>query len=71
MQSKWARERTQNLNVSKIFLTAGELTLDEYLAQQSDAEAAKERFGKLDANKDGFVTREEFITAGGKNPNAK
>ncbi len=47
------------------------LTLDEYLAKQSDAEAAKERFGKFDANKDGFVTREEFITAGGKNPNAK
>lgn len=47
------------------------VTLEEYLAKQSDAEAAKERFKKFDANHDGFVTREEFVTAGGKNPNAK
>ena len=47
------------------------LTLEEYLAKQSDAEAAKERCKKFDANHDGFVTHEEFITAGGKNPNAK
>lgn len=47
------------------------LTLDEYLARQSDKEAAKERFKKFDADKDGFVSREEFITGGGKNPNAK
>ncbi len=55
----------------RLYSGKAKLTLDEYLAQQSDAEAAKERFGKFDANKDGFVTREEFITAGGKNPNAK
>ncbi|MEO6788888.1 MAG: sulfatase-like hydrolase/transferase, partial [Chthoniobacteraceae bacterium] len=47
------------------------LTLDEYLTKQSDAEAAKERFKKFDANHDGFITREEFITGGGKKPNAK
>ncbi|MSU28566.1 MAG: hypothetical protein EXS27_11725, partial [Pedosphaera sp.] len=47
------------------------LTLDEYLAKQSDTDAAKERFTKFDANKDGFVSREEFITGGGKYPNAK
>jgi hypothetical protein len=47
------------------------LTPDEYLAKQSDKEAAKERFKKFDADKDGFVSREEFITGGGKNPNAK
>ena len=48
------------------------LTLAEYLAGQgADKDAAKERFTKFDANKDGFVSREEFITGGGKNPNAK
>ncbi|MBM3871044.1 MAG: iduronate sulfatase [Verrucomicrobia bacterium] len=47
------------------------LTLAEYLAKQSDQEAAKERFTKFDANKDGLVSREEFISGGGKNPNAK
>ena len=40
-------------------------------APQSAAAAAKARFEKFDANKDGFVTREEFITQGGKHPNAK
>ena len=47
------------------------LTLAEYLAKQSDTEAAKARFEKFDANKDGIVSREEFITGGGKNPGAK
>ena len=47
------------------------LTLEEYLAKQSDKDAAKERFQKFDADKDGFVSRPEFITGGGKNPNAK
>ena len=48
------------------------LTLAEYLAGQgADKDAAKERFTKFDANKDGFVSREEFITGGGKNPNGK
>ena len=47
------------------------LTLEEYLAKQSDKDAAKERFQKFDADKDGFVSRTEFITGGGKNPNAK
>ena len=47
------------------------LTLEEYLAKQSDAAAAKERFEKFDANHDGSITREEFVTQGGKHPNAK
>jgi iduronate 2-sulfatase len=37
------------------------LTLDEYLAKQSGAEA-KDRFTKMDTNNDGIVTREEFIS---------
>ena len=49
----------------------GKLTLEEYIARQSDAAAAKERFEKFDANKDGVVTREEFVTQGGRHPDAK
>lgn len=38
------------------------LTVEEYLAGQSgDQASAKERFGRLDQDKDGWVTREEFI----------
>ncbi len=43
------------------------LTVDEYLAGQGgDPAAAKERFTKLDADKDQFVTRDEFIRSGKK-----
>ena len=49
----------------------GKLTLAEYTSRQSDAAAAKERFEKFDANKDGTLTREEFVTQGGKHPNAR
>ena len=45
---------------------AGKLTRAEYTSRQSDAEAAGARFDKWDANKDGFLTREEFLTQGGK-----
>ena len=32
---------------------------------------AAERFPRFDTNKDGFLSREEFMTSGGQNPNAK
>ena len=41
------------------------LTLDEYLAKQSNSDESKARFTKFDTNRDGFVSREEFIAAGG------
>jgi arylsulfatase A-like enzyme len=47
------------------------ITREVYLASQSDALAGAERFTKFDANKDGLLTREEFVTQGGKHPNAK
>ncbi len=55
----------------RLYPGKAKLTLDEYLAKQSDKDAAKERFTKFDVDKDGFVSRQEFITGGGKNPNAK
>jgi arylsulfatase A-like enzyme len=43
------------------------LTESEYLAGQGgDKAEAKARFVKLDADKDGFVTRDEFISSGRK-----
>ena len=47
------------------------VTREEYLAKQFDQAAASERFTKFDADKDGLLSREEFITGGGKNPLAK
>ncbi len=40
------------------------LGLEEYLASQKDAEAARKRFARWDTNKDGFLSREEFINEG-------
>jgi hypothetical protein len=38
------------------------LSVEEYLAGQNKTDpAARERFAKMDANQDGFMTREEFI----------
>jgi hypothetical protein len=43
------------------------LTEAEYLSGQgADKAEAKARFVKLDGDKDGFVTREEFISSGKK-----
>jgi len=44
----------------------GKLTREEYMARQSDPEAASKRFDKFDVNRDGFVTREEYIANGAK-----
>ncbi len=50
----------------RLYAGKAKLTLDEYLAKQSDAEAAKERFTKFDTDHDGFVTRDEFVGVGKK-----
>ncbi len=44
----------------------GKLSLEEYLINQNDAEAATKRFKRWDTNKDGFLSREEFVNQGGK-----
>ncbi len=45
---------------------AGKLTREYYKAHQSDAAAADERFVKWDTNKDGFLSRDEYIAQGKK-----
>ena len=39
-------------------------SLDDYLARQSNAEESKDRFTKCDKDKDGLLSREEFIKGG-------
>ena len=45
----------------------GKLSREEFMANQSDPDAAKSRFEAWDADKDGALSREEFIGAGRKN----
>lgn len=42
----------------------GKLSRDYYTMHQSDAAAAAERFAKWDTDKDGFLTREEYVKQG-------
>ena len=42
----------------------GKLTREEFLANQSDAEKARDRFQRFDVNKDGVLSRDEFIHQG-------
>jgi arylsulfatase A len=42
----------------------GKLSLEEFIANQTDKEAAKVRFQKFDLDHDGFLSREEFIGMG-------
>jgi choline-sulfatase len=50
----------------RLYPGKAKLTLAEYLAKQSDADAAEERFTKFDTNRDGFVTKDEFVGSGKK-----
>ena len=42
------------------------LSREEFLTGRADQEAARTRFEKWDTDKDGFLTREEFVNMGGK-----
>jgi iduronate 2-sulfatase len=43
---------------------AGKVSREQYLARQSDVDAAEQRFSKWDTDKDGFLSRQEFISQG-------
>ena len=44
----------------------GKLSLATYIASQSNVALASERFEKWDSNKDGFLSRDEFVSIGKK-----
>ena len=44
----------------------GKMSFEEFMANRPDPPAAKKLFEQWDAGKKGFLTREEFITRGGK-----
>ena len=44
----------------------GKLSREEFLANQIDAEAAKTRFDKWDTDKDGFLSRDEYVYMGAR-----
>jgi len=44
----------------------GKLSFDEFMANRPDPAAAKKLFEQWDSGKKGYLTREEFITMGGK-----
>ena len=44
----------------------GKLSLATYIASQSNVALASERFEKWDSNKDGFLSRDEFVSMGKK-----
>ncbi len=50
---------------------AGKITREYYTNNQSDPDGASNRFQLWDANRDGFLSRDEFVTQGGKHPQAK
>ncbi|MCC2669633.1 MAG: betC 4 [Armatimonadetes bacterium] len=49
----------------------GKLTREEFLANQPDPEAAKGRWDTWDLDKDGFLSRDEFVFQGQKKPGSK
>jgi len=57
-------DEPRDVRYDRLYPGKAKLTLEEYLAKQSNADEAKARFTKFDANKDGFVSREEFISGG-------
>jgi hypothetical protein len=57
-------DEPRDVRYDRLYPGKAKLTLDEYLAKQSNADEAKARFTKFDKDKDGFVSREEFINGG-------
>ena len=62
---------TREARFDRLYPGKPRLTLTEYLARQSDDAAARERFTKFDADRDGWLSRQEFIHGGGKASGAK
>ncbi len=57
-------DESRDVRYDRLYPAKARLTLEEYLVKQSNGDEAKERFAKFDKDKDGFVSREEFIKGG-------
>jgi iduronate 2-sulfatase len=57
-------DERRDARYDRLYPGKAKLSLAEYLAKQSPNDEAKKRFAKFDTNKDGFVTRDEFINSG-------
>jgi tryptophanyl-tRNA synthetase len=53
-----------DVRYDRIYPGKPKLTLDEYLGRQSNSDEGKERFARFDSDKDGLLSREEFIKGG-------
>lgn len=59
-----ASDEPRDKRFERLYPGKEKLTLEEYLAKQPKTDEAKNRFAKFDKNKDGYVTRDEFIGSG-------
>jgi iduronate 2-sulfatase len=59
-----ATEEPRDVRYDRLYPGKAKLTQEEYLAKQSNSDESKDRFTKFDKDKDGFVSREEFIKSG-------
>ncbi len=59
-------DEPRDARYDRLYPGRARLSLGEYLAKQSNGDEAKERFTKFDMDKDGFLSREEFIRSGKK-----
>jgi iduronate 2-sulfatase len=57
-------DEPRDLRYDRLYPGKARLTLGEYLARQSNAEEARERFARFDKDRDGFLSRGEFLTGG-------
>jgi hypothetical protein len=57
-------DEPRDVRYDRLYPGKAKLTLDDYLARQSNAEESNARFTKFDKDKDGLLSREEFIKGG-------
>lgn len=57
-------DEPRDIRYDRLYTGKAKLTLDEYLARQSNGDEARERFARFDKDKDGLVSCEEFIDSG-------
>ena len=59
-----AVEETREQRYDRLYPGLSRLSMAQYLERQGDQEAGRARFEKFDGNRDGFVSRDEFIHGG-------